>query len=249
MSRRRLLIVAAGLSLFLAGPFVVRWATTPAIVPGPTEENFWRLRVGMSMEQVTAILGTPSRPYWWFGKDGKINIDQFPALCMGDSFGDERAEWSGCHITQGFSPVFAAGSTCSRAVHVPRKATMSRRRLLLLAAAVCLLAIPFVARLATTPAPGVTLENFKRLHRGMTLEEVEAIMGRSPDDSDDLRRRGGNGIVRWWYSEEAKVHILTSHHDSTYYAAAGGFERAGIRVDSLAEPSSAIGKIRRWLRL
>jgi hypothetical protein len=41
------------------------------------------------------------------------------------------------------------------------------------------------------PVPGVTLENFRRLHKGMTSKQVEAILG-EPGEAFLLGRRYGN---------------------------------------------------------
>ena len=76
MTRRRLLLIGTVACLLVATPFVVRWALTPA--PGPTLENFKRLRAGMSWEQAKDILGPTDhhllpngavRNYWTAGDE------------------------------------------------------------------------------------------------------------------------------------------------------------------------------------
>jgi hypothetical protein len=58
MNKRRLLIVAGALTLLgMAGFTLFLWLTTPP--PGVTRENFRRLRVGMSLPAVEALLGGP----------------------------------------------------------------------------------------------------------------------------------------------------------------------------------------------
>src|SRR5262249_29487410 len=56
---------------------------------------------------------------------------------------------------------------------------MGRRRLLIGCGAAILLAVAGFAFVhwLTTPPPGVTLENFRRLRQGMTISEVEALLG------------------------------------------------------------------------
>jgi len=54
---------------------------------------------------------------------------------------------------------------------------MFRRRLLLLTALLFLPLIGIGVYVLIPPKPGVTLENFRRLYRGMTPEKVEAILG------------------------------------------------------------------------
>ena len=54
---------------------------------------------------------------------------------------------------------------------------MTRRRLLILSALLLLPLVGFGIYFLTPPKPGVTRENFRRLHKGMTQEEVESILG------------------------------------------------------------------------
>lgn len=57
-----------------------------------------------------------------------------------------------------------------------------RRRLLLVRGAVALLGVAGFALLTwlsgPAPAPGVTLENFRRLQKGMSVRDVEALLGK-----------------------------------------------------------------------
>jgi hypothetical protein len=58
MRRRRLLLVAGALALLgLAGLATFLWLTTPP--PGVSRDNFYRLRKGMTLQEVEAILGEP----------------------------------------------------------------------------------------------------------------------------------------------------------------------------------------------
>jgi hypothetical protein len=65
---------------------------------------------------------------------------------------------------------------------------MRRRRLLLGAGLLALLlgvaGLLLLPRMLA-PKPGVTLENFRRIRRGMTLAEVEAAFGRPADERVD----------------------------------------------------------------
>jgi hypothetical protein len=54
---------------------------------------------------------------------------------------------------------------------------MTRRRLLAASALLLLPLIGFGVYLLIPPNPGVTVENFHRLHKGMMLEQVETLLG------------------------------------------------------------------------
>src|ERR1700722_13886413 len=54
---------------------------------------------------------------------------------------------------------------------------MLKRRLLTVSALLVLPLIGVGVYLLIPPNPGVTLENFRRLHEGMSREEVESILG------------------------------------------------------------------------
>lgn len=62
---------------------------------------------------------------------------------------------------------------------------MIRRRLLLFAVVLASL-IGVGIYLLLPPKPGVTLENFRRLHVGMTRSEVESILG-TPDEQESTK--------------------------------------------------------------
>ena len=119
---------------------------------------------------------------------------------------------------------------------------MPRRRLLLIVAAVCLLlAVPFVVRWAMTPVPGVTNENFKRLHTGMTLEEMEAILG----ERAELQHVAGMP-VHTWTGKDSGVSVI---ENAPGYMVGWHF-RNGYPIAQLASPPDPLlTKIRRWLGL
>jgi hypothetical protein len=61
---------------------------------------------------------------------------------------------------------------------------MRRHRLLLGVGVLALLlgvAGPFLLLRMTSPEPGITWENFRRIRVGMTAREVELLLGRRPD--------------------------------------------------------------------
>lgn len=125
---------------------------------------------------------------------------------------------------------------------------MTRRRLLLFAAAACLLfVVPAVAYWTLVPTPGVTLENFKRLHSGMSIEEVKTIMGRAPDRSFQWI---GSGHL--WHGEEGTVSISTDFDArmvGVFYPGRKGPTSQFLEGDEIfmasPPPESIFAKIRR----
>lgn len=127
---------------------------------------------------------------------------------------------------------------------------MTRRRLLLFAAAACLLlAAPFVVRWATTPEPGVTRRNFGRLHAGMTMDEIEAVLGRAADQTEMEPT-----FTRYtWDSDEGRVWIMINKNQPWLsQVPQGGFWKKGeLNLRLAAQPwhEPLPKKLRRWLRL
>jgi hypothetical protein len=81
-----------------------------------------------------------------------------------------------------------------------------RKRLVWVDGFLCLAALAVAAAVTLerlTPRPGVTPENFKRLHKGMTEQEAEAILGRKADGHLDGGGRGHN--VSWWHEGECHL--------------------------------------------
>lgn len=92
---------------------------------------------------------------------------------------------------------------------------MSRRRLLILMGAATLLTVAgFVLTLwITSPTPGVTWENFRRLRQGMTEKDVVALLGES--SKPDVVRFGDGHIpthLRRWRGEEVVIYLDFSQH-------------------------------------
>ena len=80
---------------------------------------------------------------------------------------------------------------------------MRRRRLLLGVSAVVLLVAGFALFVwLTRPTPGVTWENFRRLHIGMSVKEVERLLG-EPHEVYGSRR----GTERYWKSQEVEISL------------------------------------------
>src|SRR5690348_18276985 len=102
---------------------------------------------------------------------------------------------------------------------------MTRYRLLLAGSVICVGVITGVLlQWALTPSPGMTRENFKRLHAGMTLPEMEAIMGRPPDHQMYMTLR----YFHLWIEEENVVDIEMS------FKTTGEFRVNGHTVETLA---------------
>jgi SmpA / OmlA family len=57
------------------------------------------------------------------------------------------------------------------------------------------------------PKPGVTLDNFRRLHRGMTKEEVDAILG-GPVEVSGFNNNKAR--TRYWHGDHCRVSITSS---------------------------------------
>jgi hypothetical protein len=113
----------------------------------------------------------------------------------------------------------------------------TRRSILLAAAASLLVASPIAAVWwALTPEPGVTLENFRRLHDGMTLEEIETIMGK-PSDRCEIPMNGSSTHI--WVGDEGTVSI-------TQGFVTGTFQKQGETVRQLASAPRSF-RIRHWL--
>src|SRR5689334_5221586 len=103
---------------------------------------------------------------------------------------------------------------------------MRRRRLLLVAGVVLLLglaALPVVWQ-ALPPRQGVTPENFYRIRRGMTEQEVEAILGGPGawDPSPCIVREGwqrhrakGWGTGARWPDDTEPYSLITVYFDKT----------------------------------
>ena len=88
---------------------------------------------------------------------------------------------------------------------------MSRRRLLLGAGPVALLGMAGVALLLwlTRPTPGVTWENFRCLREGMSVRDVEALLGKP-----DRVLEGPARTHRFWQGEEVVISLTWDAGDA-----------------------------------
>src|SRR5262245_27155904 len=128
----------------------------------------------------------------------------------------------------------------------------TRRKLLLLLgiAGFGLAAGYFVLDYALSPTPGVTRENYDRLRVGMSMQRVQAIMGRPADDQH--RSDGGKGpvdVYQWW-GEGLAVNLI---FDEDGTACDGTLVAGGTmlpeQVGGLQPRESFIEMIRRLLHL
>jgi hypothetical protein len=92
--------------------------------------------------------------------------------------------------------------------------------------------------------PGVTLENFRHLHRGMTEAEIETIFGRPGDKRTEL----GDCHFTYWKTEDCDVWIC-------FWNQMGGRARGGTITNNdgsdedMCEAESPLDKLREWLGL
>src|SRR5580704_4627317 len=84
-------------------------------------------------------------------------------------------------------PTWLASATVPTRASLSRRCAMRRRRLLL--GTVVMLAAGLLAAWLDYAGAGITLENYERIQTGMTLEDVQAVLGGPPRDD----RIGGCG--------------------------------------------------------
>jgi hypothetical protein len=82
---------------------------------------------------------------------------------------------------------------------------MRRRQLLLSLAAMVLLGVGGVVLFLwlTTPAPGVTWDNFRRLRAGMSSKKVASLLG----ERGDVTHQFDGTLQRVWHSEEVTIYL------------------------------------------
>lgn len=126
-------------------------------------------------------------------------------------------------------------------------AIMRRRRLLLVVGAVVLLGMAgFVLLLWLTsqaPAPGITWDNFRRLRMGMSVGDVEALLG-EPHEIDDL---GDGYVVKWWRSQEVTIGLGFNANQRLHLGTADPTGVSPICAESLHPPESVLDRLRQWL--
>ena len=103
-----------------------------------------------------------------------------------------------------------------------------RLRLLLLAVGV-FVGVGVAVLRPVPPKPGLTVENFRRLHQGMTEDEVEAILGQHCMASGE-----GWSLTLYWLTEHghAEVDFPLSHTEEVG-AESGQLSLDGCQVVSL----------------
>jgi hypothetical protein len=134
--------------------------------------------------------------------------------------------------------------------------------LLLTATALGLAGGYFILDYATTPEPGITLECYDRLRDGMTIAQVEAILGRPCDFEDTLIEPWLDGEAdvkvscRDWQSDDGELKVSVQFRpDGTAYTGIV-VRRSHIPVpvpdiprDGFTAPTSVLAAIRRLLHL
>lgn len=114
---------------------------------------------------------------------------------------------------------------------------MRAKHLILCVAVVLgLVAVPITWNLVAN-RPGVSLSNFQRMHKGMSRQEVEAIMGRAANDGFADTQTESSWVT--WESNEA--HVLIVFRDNNGRAIQGcATSRNGKCFGSLSEPPSPV---------
>lgn len=126
---------------------------------------------------------------------------------------------------------------------------MKARHLILALLLIAATAATSMHALFASPKPGVSLRNFAYIHRGMTLEEVQAVMGRPPDHSRDdlrsaLRVSSLNAVEYCWICDNGQV-VVTVILGA---ARRGYFARGGSVVAMLPEPPESFqSRLARWI--
>jgi hypothetical protein len=114
---------------------------------------------------------------------------------------------------------------------------MSKRKRYIVAAFVASILVAIVAWIVVEnlpPTPGITQTNFDRIEKGITKEEVEAILG-EPAFSRVKTRTPGN-VVHMWKSPSGSLATVAFSEDGKV-----------IRKSWPADDESIFRKFRRWL--
>ena len=117
---------------------------------------------------------------------------------------------------------------------------MTKKPLLLIASLPLTIAVTLGVLAMLPPRPGVTKANFDRIEKGMTLAEVEAILGKNHSAyfvSMKLTIRPRFGTRIWSNPDESRAQIFFPSEDSVYTK----------RWTDSSE--TTVEKICRWLRL
>ncbi len=135
---------------------------------------------------------------------------------------------------------------------------MSRRRRVLLWAGVLVVAVGaglVGLRWAIIRAPGITLDNARRLHTGMKLRDIEVVLGGSATSKRDF---GGGWSDLLWCSQDCLVQVHYNYQKErvvrVHCAYAAPTEAPGDRkvsgykiLRNVHHEPTVIDRLRRWL--
>ena len=93
--------------------------------------------------------------------------------------------------------------------------TMTKKRLFLLASLPLVIAVALGVLAMLPPSPGVTKANFNRIEIGMTIAEVEAILGGPANTPAELPYWD---YVTWFGEDDTTASIRINIHDHRVYA-------------------------------
>ena len=128
-----------------------------------------------------------------------------------------------------------------------------RRRRLLLGMAAILLTVGGLALVhwLTAPTPGVTWENFRHLRIGMSVKDLEALLGEPYETAEQP-----DGVIqRVWRGEEVEITLWFGTEEDDVFrgrlaSGAASFPRQpNSYVENMCPDESVLDRIRRWLHL
>jgi hypothetical protein len=106
--------------------------------------------------------------------------------------------------------------------------------------AACIVAAGIIAMLAvltTLPESPVSKATYERIEKGMTMDEVQAIVGMPPTDDLDARSSHRTTTFAWWTNPDGSgFHVIID-------------ERDGVCDKTWIDSTETIGeKLKRWVR-
>lgn len=161
----------------------VAWfATSVALAPTPgaTVENFKRVREGMEFSEVQALLGE-REPYYrnlWIWTDGDISVGLIVENgCVKSGKFKRGNDYIGDVPRSSVIESIWHWFGRDRPIAFLESEKLMQKWLAITGSIVTIAIAWFALQVKPTPAPGVTVENFRRLHVDMSVEDVEAIFG------------------------------------------------------------------------